>query len=311
MFGIPDAKRVRRSELDDRSSVSSDDSDEVSRDRLRETLHAKLANSFAWDPIPAPVAASAPPQTPSVHSKTIPTTMSGGVSQPKDLAGGDREESTATDEEQDEPLPEEFEFRLFGGPGLAATKIVLEKDRPYKPGEGTIVSRRPISFYFSRPATGNARARYEASVVTFDQIMERSQQRLWGLERPWKTVATINISSKGKAKGPSNATMVVATDGGEMNKTRKRPGKKKRIKKRKMAEVSKERRAAEEKAKLDKEEHLKAKKKRLNLVKRLRSRAKAKEKKQAARDVAANENTEAEGTALEKEGSPASSNTLD
>ena len=154
---------------------------------------------------------------------------------------------------------------------------------------------------------GRERARYEASVVTFDQIMERSQQRFWGLERPWKTIATINLSSKRKGDLYTVVAEEEKDDDEKKKRRRKRPGKKMRIKQRTRAKAMKEKKEAEEKAKLEKEEHLKAKKRRLNHVKKLRARAKAKEKKQAARDAAGA--TGDGGHDGEKEDSPAASDT--
>ena len=272
MFEVPDAKRVRRNELDDRSSVDSAEVDEEARAHLREVLNSKLASSLSWDITPIQQPAAVPPPPAKIE-----------------LPAEDAQDEHPTETEDEEEPPEEFEFRLFGTSQPAA-KILLEKDRPFKPGEGGIIARRPISYYFARPATAAERARYEASVMTFEQIIERSRRRFWGLERPWKTVATITVRSKRKGGLKDELPGSVVCEGpdeeGKKMRRRKRPGKKMRIKQRMREKARKEKQEAEEKARLEKDEHLKAKKKRLNSIKKVRARAKAKAKKQAAREAA-------------------------
>lgn len=263
---------MRRDELNEEPPVEDNfDEGEEERERLREALNARLADSLKWD------LTEVQPEEP------LPQKRPEAV----EAAEGDGGEGTET--EEDEP-PETFEFRMFGS-SKPATTVVLEKDRPFKPGQGTIIARRPTSFYFARPSP-QTRKEFESVLVTWEQIMEKSQQRAWGLERPWKTIASITVSdgkSKNDGKGPSTA---VAEAKGEEKKGRKRLGKKTRIIRRKRERASAAKKEAEEKARLEKEEHVKAKKKRLNHVKKLRARAKAKEKKAAAR--AAGEEVEGE-----------------
>jgi hypothetical protein len=262
---------VRREDLDERSSVASFDEDEEAQQKLRDALSRKLAGSLSWEIVieeqPAP--------------KLKPRPVDGSV----DGAAAD------DDETEDEEPPEEFEFKLFGTT-RPATKIVLEKFKPFKPGQGTIVAWRPAAYYFAGPTTPRQRAQYEAALVTWDQLMETSRRRFWGLERPWRTIAKIDNTSKAKVsakqgqRGGSSST-IVAEGTADDGKKRGRPGKKTRIAMRKRERVAKSKMEADEKARAAKEESLKAKKKRLNHTKKLRLRAKAKEKKIAAKAGAA------------------------
>ena len=254
---------MRRDELDEKSSVASSDENDEIKAQLREALSARLAGSLEWD--------VAPPQSHGPLSQEH-------VADAEPAAGANDVES-----EEDEP-PETFEFRLFGS-SKPATTVVLEKDRPFKPGEGSIVARRPISFYFSRPSQ-KERDEYASVLVTWEQVMKKSQQRMWGLERPWKTVASISVSKGVSRAGESGGSMAVAGGGDEKRKGRKRVGKKTRIARRKRDRAAAAKKEAEEKSRIEKEEHIKAKKKRLNHVKKLRARAKAKEKKAAERAAA-------------------------
>lgn len=271
---------MRRDELDDGSSVASSDENDEVKARLREALSARLAHSLEWDITPIQ------PQEPLSRKSA------------GDVGAGTGENVDDEDETDEDEPPETFAFRLFGS-SKATTTVVLEKDRPFKPGEGNIVARRPISFYLSRPSA-REREEYASVVMTWEQIMERSRQRMWGLERPWKTIATIN-SSDGKPKGikkPGSSSATEGQDGGKGKRTRL--GKKARIAKRKRDKATAAKKEAEEKAKLEKEEHIKAKKKRLNHVKKLRARAKAKAKKAAERgEAVADEGASDEGSADE------------
>lgn len=260
---------MRRDELDEESSVASSDENGEAKAQLREALSAKLARSLKWDLI-------------STQPADLPPLNHDEDARPG--AGEDGDEAAETD---DEESPEAFEFRLFGS-SKPATTVVLEKDRPFKPGEGNIVSRRPISFYFSRPSQ-REREEYASVLVTWEQVMENSRQRTWGLERPWKTIASITVPN-GKSKSSQGESDTVAAGDGDVKKTRrKRLGKKTRIVRRKRDKAVAAKKEADEKAKLEKEEHIKAKKKRLNHVKKVRARAKAKQKKAAERAAAGEE----------------------
>lgn len=260
---------MRRDELDEESSVASSDENDETKAQLREALSAKLAMSLEWDLVPS-------------QPGDLPLRNRGEQAGP--AAGENGDEAVETEEDE---RPETFEFRLFGA-RKPATTVVLEKDRPFKPGEGGIVARRPTSFYFSRPSQ-REREEYASVLVTWEQIMEKSRQRAWGLEKPWKTIASITVSDGRSNGGQKGSATVAAGDGDGKKRTRKRPGKKSRIASRKRDRAAAAKKAAEEKARLEKEEHLKAKKKRLNHIKKVRARAKAKQKKAAERAAAGGE----------------------
>ena len=260
---------MRRNELDEEPSVASSDENDEVKAQLRQALSAKLAKSLKWDIV------STQPEDP-------PLQIYGEDARP--ATGEDGDEVAETHE--DGP-PETFEFRLFGA-SKPATTVILEKDRPFKPGEGTIVARRPISFYFSRPSQ-REREEYASVLITWEQIMEKSTQRAWGLERPWKTIASITVSHGRSKSGHEGSSTFVTEDGDGKKRGRKRLGKKTRIARRKRDRAIAAKKEAEEKTRLEKEEHIKAKKKRLNHVKKVRARAKAKQKKAAERAAAGGE----------------------
>lgn len=253
---------------------------EEERERLREALNARLAGSLKWD------LAEVQPEEPLPRKR---------AEDAEPAAEEGANEGTETDEE--EP-PETFAFRLFGSTNPATT-VVLEKDRPFKPGQGTIVARRPASYYFARPSP-QTRQEYASALVTWEQIMEKSRQRAWGLERPWKTIASISVSDGKSKNGGKGQSTDDAEAKGEEKKGRKRLGKKTRIIRRKRERALAAKKEAEEKAKADKDEHLKAKKKRLNHVKKLRARAKAKEKRAAARAAGGEGEGEDDGSSADE-----------
>lgn len=114
---------------------------------------------------------------------------------------------------------------------------------------------------------------YAYAAVSGEQVFERSHDRAWGLELPWK-VTTITVTRKAK---PGEE----AEDGA--SKSKRRPGKKQRISLRKRSKAKEERKVVEAQRLTEKEEHIKDKKKRLNRLKKLRKRAKAREQKQAGK----------------------------
>ncbi|MBE3042598.1 DUF2011 domain-containing protein [Candidatus Bathyarchaeota archaeon] len=245
--------------------MASSDKNDEEKEQLREALNARLARSLQWDITPTQ------PQEP-------PSRKHAGDAESE--VKGDGDDAEETDEE--EP-PETFEFRLFGS-SKPATTVVLEKDRPFKPGSGSIVARRPASFYLSRPSQ-REREEYASALMTWEQVMEKSRQRMWGLERPWKTIASLTASD-GKPKRSQKAALKIVAEAREEGSKRKRLGKKTRIARRKRDRAAAAKKEAEEKAKAEKEDHVKAKKKRLNHVKKVRARAKAKAKRAAERAAA-------------------------
>lgn len=230
-------------------------------------MNAQIARSLGLDaggvePLNRPPEGSRPKtERPDVE----PTDSRGGV---EGVHNGDNE---------DEDLGE-FEFRLFSS-AAAAPKVVLENDKEAH-GEGGLVARRPTSYFMVTDVPAELKRQYEFAAVSGEEVLDRSRWRSWGLDLPWKVT---KITTSRKARPGDAGTETGRIEEAPDPAKRKRPGKKTRI-----ALRTKERakRAQEEmatKKQVDKEEHLKDKKKRLNRLKKLRKRAKDKEKKMAAK----------------------------
>ncbi|KLU88311.1 hypothetical protein MAPG_07298 [Magnaporthiopsis poae ATCC 64411] len=268
MLYLPQAKRVRREKLYDSGSGSESEPDgtedaAAARAKLQEHLSSLLC--FAVTP-----------------ASTV-----------EEDPGEDRAA---------EPAEEVFEFKLFSAPkaaGLPApvTKVVLTPadttaDDGPADGGGFVVPRRPLSHYVAPEPSAEQRARWEMSAVTGEEVLARSTQRCWGLEKPWRLTRIVISADAGKKGGSGSKTNTATAAVGAANGSstdaageskKKRPGKRRRIATRVKAKALKE-----EQAKLQtKEEHLREKKKRLNREKQLKRRQKERERKQALRGEAA------------------------
>lgn len=176
-----------------------------------------------------------------------------------------------------------FEFRLFSSRG-SAPKIVLATDEALTTGVdggGFVASSRPVSYYVKGEATAEERKMFSLAAITAADVRAAARQRNWGLEVPWR-VTKLVVSTGNTPKGRRAASS--DSDGADQHAEpsgvkRKRPGKKRRIALRIKGKADKER----ERQNLDKEEHLKEKKARLNREKKLKRRQKEREKKIAAR----------------------------
>lgn len=149
--------------------------------------------------------------------------------------------------------------------------------------DGTVVTKRPLSFYVRGKLGDEERRRLQYSAVSGAEVLRRSRERAWGLELPWRLVklsvvpqaqarSLVVASSKPSSAKPSGHET-------DAKSKRRRPGKKKRIALRIKEKARKEKEAAEAQKKLTKEEHLKEKKKRLNRERKLKRRQKEREKK--------------------------------
>lgn len=173
-----------------------------------------------------------------------------------------------------------YEFNLFStasaGGSTGPAKVILE-DENADLGDGAFVRPRPLSHYAAKTPSAKQKEQYSYAAVTADDIVQWATQPSWGLAMPWKV---ISISATRRAKPGNNSGEVLMENAEEADK-RKRPGKKQRILLRQRKKTRSQ--AAEEAAKkeIEKEEHIKDKKKRLNRIKKLRKRAKDKEKKLA------------------------------
>ncbi|KZZ96502.1 hypothetical protein AAL_03731 [Moelleriella libera RCEF 2490] len=182
----------------------------------------------------------------------------------------------------------EFEFRLFKST-TAPTKVVLESNDAAAQGQGALVQRRPASFYLADNITDTLKQEYDFAAVNGEDVVLRSQRPSWGMEFPWRVTA-VTITRSRAEPGQLGVVMVGSQD--EEKRGRKRPGKKKRIAVRKRLRAKMDKKEAVAKKALEKEEHLQEKRKRLNRLKKLRRRAKDKEK----RALESTDNAEEEGS---------------
>ncbi|RSL93885.1 hypothetical protein CDV31_014522 [Fusarium ambrosium] len=256
MFDLPEAKRVRREDLNG-SDDGSESDDGIQDAELRARLNAQIAKSLGLDDSFAQPAADLIMGDSHLAGPKGSGDEEAGGSDSPDGAGEDAEE--------------EFAFRLFSS-APAAQKVVLEED--VEPtGDGEFVRGRPLSYYVVTNLPAKQKQQYAYAAVSGDQVLERSHVKAWGLELPWK-VTTITVTRKAK---PGEKT------GDEASKSKRRPGKKQRISLRKKSKAKEDKKAAEVQRLTEKEEHIKDKKKRLNRLKKLRKRAKAREQKQAGK----------------------------
>ncbi|KAI1805457.1 hypothetical protein F4811DRAFT_515708 [Daldinia bambusicola] len=268
MFEVPDAKRIRREELYGSTSDEELSHDEQCNSELRDKLNAQFSGlldfSFVTD----------------------------GAAEAQQLSGSqaDADENPKDEETFEKPQEEAFTFRLFRDEE-PSRKVVLEPQNASmeKDGNGAfVVAKRPISYYSSGEPSPDAMNRFRAAAVSADYLFQDSKVRRWGLEKPWK-VTTIIITTNKKIATPSGSASGNKT--ADVEKKKKRPGKKRRIILRTREKVKKEREETAKRQLVEKEEHLKDKKKRLNRQKKLKRRAKEKEKKQGMKVDATSEHS--------------------
>ncbi|KAG6302115.1 hypothetical protein E4U09_003790 [Claviceps aff. purpurea] len=260
MFDLPDAKRVRREDLDGSTAQSwSDGVNETIDTALEARLNAHIAKSLGLDSPQDTSQAALRPQI----SPPLP-----------------RVQSAAQDDEPRDNDAGEFEFRLFFS--RLPAKVTLEDDSA-PPQEGGLAHPRPQSFYLANHISPALQNEYRFAAVSGEDVLLQSHRPSWGMAYPWK-VTRIVVTRKAKGKSGSTSTRVDAdadadADMEGQRRQKKRSGKKKRIAERKEMQALKEKNQMETKRALDKEEQLKEKKKRLNRIKKLRKRAKNKEMK--------------------------------
>ncbi|KAF4950365.1 hypothetical protein FGADI_8240 [Fusarium gaditjirri] len=257
MFEVPEAKRVRREDLDKSDDGADNWSDGICDAELRAKLNAQIARSLGLETLAE--------STPKVAMKDCSLT---GGKEFRDDDIGDSEAIPAAEYDEED----EFVFRLFRK-APPSQKVVLEEDAG-PTGDGTFMSGRPLTYYMVKSISAKQKHEYTVAAVSGDQVLARSHGRAWGLEVPWK-VTKLAITRKARAnKKPHD----------EVAQRKQRPGKKQRISLRKRAKEREEREAAEVKKMAEKQEHIKDKKKRMNRLKKLRKRAKAKGQKQTLKD---------------------------
>ncbi|KAI1406420.1 hypothetical protein F4819DRAFT_440393 [Hypoxylon fuscum] len=263
MFEVPDAKRVRRENLYDSASdedaIRDDESDSSLRGKLNAQLSGLLDLSFTVE-------------------EDIETQQTPGSRM------GDAAEIPKEDGDSDKTGEEAFTFRLFRDEE-PSRKVVLEPQNAgtEKGGDGAfVVARRPISYYLAEETPPDLGEKFRTAAVSADYLLKDAKRRRWGLEKPWK-VTTITITADKRGTVPSGpiSSDTMAQDG---KKAKKRPGKKRRIMLRVREKAKLEREEAAKQQLVEKGEHIKDKKKRLNRQKKLKRRAKEREKKQGTKN---------------------------
>lgn len=298
VYGLTVCDRVRREELVGESDVESEDSNGED-EAIRARLEAQMAQSLGLADITVdrapPVSASKPPSGAAREAS-------------REASSDDDMDDAASDDQSDGGEGdgrEEYEFNLFGGVTGAPTKVVLEDDSKPR-GDGALESRHPRAFYLAEKLSDEERRKLLFAAVSGEQVLERSRQRWWGMEYPWRVT---HITTVTKTAPDGTTQTKAAPDEDEARKMKRRPGKKTRIaqrmrerKKKEKAEQA-ERKArekkeeAEKKAK-EKEEQVKDKKARMNRLKKLRKRAKNREQKAVAKSAeegGGNEGEDSEG----------------
>ncbi|KAK2008726.1 hypothetical protein LZ32DRAFT_609109 [Colletotrichum eremochloae] len=262
MFELPDAKRVRREELDDSSEDEASGHDEQQDAELLAKLHARMAGMLDLSGID-----QAPTETAAAAAADDDTAMTDGPGR-----------DTQGDGDDDDNAPEEFEFRLFTTTDPTTKIALVDEDERALQGDGAMLRGRPLSYYIAGEPTPEARAELAFAAVSGDEVLARARQRWWGMEMPWRVTRIPSASGaaaeSGKCVGEEEEEETAAAAA-----RRRRPGKKKRVALRVRERERKKKAEEQERAKLGKEEALKEKKKRLNRLKKLRKRAKAKEGK--------------------------------
>lgn len=182
------------------------------------------------------------------------------------------------DEDHDEPS---YEFNLFStGAATGPSRVILEDAT--KLGHGAFARQRPLSCYTTKNLSAKQKGQYSYAAVTAEDVMLWSTRPSWGMAMPWRVV-TISSNTPQKARLGGYKSMDNplgdVKGGGDASNKKKRPGKKQRIATRKQRAIREHVMEVAATKQAEKEEQIKDKKKRLNRIKKLRKRAKEKERK--------------------------------
>ncbi|KAH7152395.1 hypothetical protein B0J13DRAFT_262459 [Dactylonectria estremocensis] len=241
MFELPEAKRVRRADLNADDAASGEDGGYDAE--LEARLNAQIAKSLGLDE---------------------------SDSQPKDLAVTPSHLTGAGDEEDADN--DGFEFRLFSST-RPSQKVVLEDDAGQQ-GDGGLAFPRPASYYRFTNLTADQKRQYTFAAVSGDDVIARSKDPVWGLQLPWRVMSVAVTRKRRPGESACTSEEVAAT-----KKKKGKPNKKQRISLRKRAKLREETEKTEAQKLMAREEHTKDKKKRMNRLKKLRKRAKSKQEK--------------------------------
>ncbi|KAI0525572.1 hypothetical protein F5B22DRAFT_348951 [Xylaria bambusicola] len=256
MFTLPQAKRIRREDINDSASDEASSDEERSHNpQVESALRARLNAQL---------------------SGILNLNFTAGSKAQRQQVG------RANDENPQEASKEEeaFVFRLFRDEAPSHTVVLTHDEDPAAQGDGGfVVPSRPRSHYIASAPSREKETEYRSVAVSAEYLLADAKKRRWGLEKPWRVIHIISgssstVPSKSRAKSEEPIAQL-------KEKKRTRPGKKHRLLLRVREKEKCEREEAVKTSALDKEQHLQEKKKRLNRERKLKRRQKEREKKAA------------------------------
>ncbi|CAD6440067.1 fac7a9a9-4fdc-4573-b600-31c026309f44 [Sclerotinia trifoliorum] len=250
MFDLPDAKRVRRSDLYTGSSSSSPEPSSPIDPDVSARFQEQLASLYG----------TILPQPYSVENTVRSELNNDAPHSPRPVDDRDQED--------------EFDFRLFSNDKEG--KIILKEEVA---DEGVFtVEERNKSYYFTGPIEGERKEEYAISAVSGENVLRGRHQRYWGWEVPWR-VKVLKVGIDGQKMVGNNGLGI----SNNINGAKKRkPGKKMRITVRERGRNIQAQEEAMTKEKETKEEAERERRARKNREKKVKRKAKEKALKAAA-----------------------------
>ncbi|KAJ8068756.1 hypothetical protein OCU04_002452 [Sclerotinia nivalis] len=250
MFDLPDAKRVRRSDLYIRSPTSSPEPSSPIDPDASARFQEQLASLYG----------TVSPQPYATESAL------------KSKLSNDAPHSPRPDDDQDHE--EEFDFRLFSNDKEG--KVILKEEIA---DEGVfIVKERNKSYYFTGPNEGKRKEEYAILAVSGENVLRGRDQRYWGWEVPWR-VKVMKVGIDGQKMVGNNGLGISNNSNGAK---RRKLGKKMRIIVRERRRKSQAQEEVMTKEKESKEEAERERRARKNREKKVKRKAKEKALKAAA-----------------------------
>ncbi|QSZ35491.1 hypothetical protein DSL72_008361 [Monilinia vaccinii-corymbosi] len=250
MFDLPDAKRVRRSDLYNRSSSASPEPSSPIDPDACAWLHEQLASLYG----------AISPQPYATESVLKPELSNDAPYLPQPDNNQDQEE--------------EFDFRLFSND--EGGKIVLKEEVADR---GVfIVKERNKSYYFTGPIEGEKKEEYAIAAISGEDVSQGREKRYWAWEVPWR-VRILKVGIGGQKMVGRNGLEFSNRSNGEK---KRKPGKKTRIILRERRRKNEAQAEAIAKERERKEEAEREKRARKNREKKVKRKAKEKALKAAA-----------------------------
>jgi len=172
---------------------------------------------------------------------------------------------------------EGLEFRLFAPSSTqAGGNISRIRIKSPEPGNLVLISQRPNSYYFASELNSSQKLKLASSAISGEEVLLRSHTLWPGCYRPWRV---ITFKSSGKILRRLGEHAVAVLDEDDVQRKRKRKGKKARIAIRRKLVASKERMEKAAKDKTEKEVQEKIKRAKRNREKKIKQRERNKRKK--------------------------------